>query len=150
MLICLAITCGLIGLLFLYIRQKLMMYDARINAMADLVQTIAQEITGPVKTISIDVESSKSDSDSDTECESECESECKVECKDVFPEIVIDLVQDYKISVSEDEVVKTVVIDLKNEYDNLTVKELKEKVAALRGPNLKTRKTLLEFLENKM
>ncbi len=49
--------------------------------------------------------------------------------------------------VSNDDV-KTLVLD--SPYDAMTLKELKEKVAELNGPKLKTKKELLEYLKNKM
>jgi len=35
-------------------------------------------------------------------------------------------------------------------FDSLTLKELKDKVAELNGPKLKTKKELIEFLQNKI
>jgi len=49
--------------------------------------------------------------------------------------------------VSVDDV-KTLTVEVN--YDSLSVKELKDKVAELNGPKLKTKKELLEFLKNKM
>lgn len=157
MIICLAITCGLIGLLFLYIRQKMAMYDVRLNTLTDVIQTLAHELSPGMKPINLepDPESdsdSNSDSNSDTESDSDCEGDLKpieiVINSEIKPEIKhIDLNELDKIEVSDDEV-KT--IDLSTNVNNLTVKELKEKVAAMGGPALKTRKALLEFLENKM
>ena len=44
----------------------------------------------------------------------------------------------------------TTAVELPTEFDNLTVKELKEKVAELNGPKLKTKKELIQFLQNKI
>jgi len=44
--------------------------------------------------------------------------------------------------------VKTLSVEVN--YESLSVKELKDKVAELNGPKLKTKKELLEFLKNKM
>lgn len=52
-----------------------------------------------------------------------------------------------KRKVSSDDV-KTLSVELN--YDSLSVKELKDKVAEMNGPKLKTKKELLEFLKNKM
>jgi hypothetical protein len=49
--------------------------------------------------------------------------------------------------VSVDDV-KTLSVNVN--YEALSVKELKDKVAELNGPKLKTKKELLEFLKNKM
>jgi hypothetical protein len=52
-----------------------------------------------------------------------------------------------KRKISED-TVKTLVVNV--DYDSMSVKELKEKVAELGGPKLKTKKDLVEFLKNKI
>jgi hypothetical protein len=52
-----------------------------------------------------------------------------------------------KRKISEDNV-KTLLVNL--DYDSMSVKELKEKVADLGGPKLKTKKDLVEFLKNKI
>lgn len=52
------------------------------------------------------------------------------------------------VSVDDLSEVKTLTVDVS--YDALSVKELKDKVAELNGPKLKTKKELLEFLKNKM
>ena len=52
-----------------------------------------------------------------------------------------------KRKVSSDDV-KTLSVELN--YDYLSVKELKDKVAEMNGPKLKTKKELLEFLKNKL
>lgn len=52
-----------------------------------------------------------------------------------------------KRKVSSDDV-KTLSVELN--YDSLSVKELKDKVAEMNGPKLKTKKELLEFLKNKL
>ena len=52
-----------------------------------------------------------------------------------------------KRKISEDDV-KTLVVNL--DYESMSVKELKEKVAEMGGPKLKTKKDLVEFLKNKI
>ena len=52
------------------------------------------------------------------------------------------------VSVDDVHEVKTLNVELN--YDSLSVKELKDKVAEMNGPKLKTKKELLEFLKNKM
>jgi hypothetical protein len=52
-----------------------------------------------------------------------------------------------KRKISEDDV-KTLVVNL--DYESMSVKDLKEKVAEMGGPKLKTKKDLVEFLKNKI
>jgi len=52
-----------------------------------------------------------------------------------------------KRKISEDNV-KTLQVNV--DYDSMSVKELKERVADLGGPKLKTKKDLVEFLKNKI
>lgn len=75
----------------------------------------------------------------------------------VEPVVLTDLVQHVQdvedlpkrvVSVDDVHEVKTLNVELN--YDSLSVKELKDKVAEMNGPKLKTKKELLEFLKNKM
>ena len=166
-IVCLAITFGLIGLLFLYIRQKMGVYELRLNTLTDVVQTLAQELATPLHNeIEPDLDSDSDDStDSEESTDSECEDiEIKVkviELEKPIEQVTIELdekikvmdetieVMDEKIEVSDEETVKTIKIEL-NPYESLSVKELKEKVAEMGGPVLKTKKALLEYIEKKM
>ena len=168
MLIYLAISCGLIGLLFLYVRQKIQSVEVRINTISDILREFTHELAGPMQhQLNQDIQNlniqgiPESDS-SDSESESDCDSDESSDSEESFvqPElenIILDQplesiqldVDSEKIEVSDDEEIKVVSIE-KSPYDGLSVKELKEKVAQLGGPsNLKTKKLLLEFLEKK-
>jgi hypothetical protein len=70
----------------------------------------------------------------------EVESSPAIEIEEVDTELP-------KRKVSSDDV-KTLSVEIN--YESLSVKELKDKVAEMNGPKLKTKKELLEFLKNKM
>ena len=138
MLVVFAILGTLIGLLFLYIRQKLAVYETRLNLLTDTVQTIASLNHMEYK----DCESEESE-ESESEDESEDESEeinlkCdEIKCEEIDLEtktIVLEPV----VTVSDDVVT--------SEYDKFSLKELKEKVVLLGGPKLRTKKELVDFL----
>jgi len=74
----------------------------------------------------------------DEEEEVEIEDVEEVEIKDYEPEI--KMIQLPKTTVSDDDV---------SEFDGLSLKELKEKVAELEGPKLKTKKECIDFLKIK-
>jgi len=165
MLICLAISCGLIGLLFLYIRQKIYVFEMRLNTISDIVKELTQELAGPRLHTFQEIENdsdteSESESDSDTDYDKASEDESDQESIHVTldevkiePDVIqlsppLEIVDD-KIEVSDDEEIKMIVIE-KSQYDGLSVKELKAKVVELGGPSsLKTKKALLDFLEKK-
>lgn len=155
--------------MFLYFRQKMAYYEVRLSLLSDTVQTMAG-----ITRLSLHESDSESD---ESECESECESENdpKIINLNSFsePEITIELTKiepdlstEELIVVSDDEakpvevpdtievteidITETKKIELPTEFDNLTVKELKEKVAELNGPKLKTKKELIQFLQNKI
>ena len=52
------------------------------------------------------------------------------------------------IEVSDDESVKKITVD--NEYSQLSLKDLKQKVNDLGGPPLKTKQALINFLKKKV
>lgn len=165
MMFCLAITVALIAVLFLYIRMKFQSYEVRLQLMADTIQTMAGITRGALQSEddgSVDSESVDSESvESDSECEStrypsmeECmptPQRVTVSDDDVkhvtLPEMdEVELLPDVmKLSVSNDPETKTVA--LPTPFDGLSVKELKEKVAELNGPKLKSKKELLDFLQ---
>ena len=140
----------LIGLLFMFVRQKLSALESRVNLLTDTVQTMA----GFTR-----VESDEeSDTDTDTESESESESEeeyptIEQETPTYFPTnevkpVEIKVVSDDEVELTEVEVKK---IKLEGpDYESLTLKELKDKVTDLGGPKLRTKKELLDFLKNVM
>jgi hypothetical protein len=150
LMIGLAILFVLMVAMFLFFRQKMAYYEVRLALLSDTVQTMAGITTA----------SRESDSETETEIDSEsdCESEPKIinlvdyQVQPNFP-VEIELIDDIKVEpddlivVSDDDTKK---IDLPTEFDNFTVKELKEKVAELNGPKLKTKKELIQFLQNKI
>lgn len=136
----------LIGLLFMFVRQKLSALESRVNLLTDTVQTMAG------------FKRLESDTEDDTDEESE-EEESEEEM--YFPKIEIEPEKlDMKV-VSDDEIELTEMNEVNEEnvkkiqlegvdYDSLTLKELKDKVAELGGPKLRTKKELLDFLKNIM
>jgi len=141
----------LIGLLFMFVRQKLSALESRVNLLTDTVQTMAGFSR---------VEEEDDEEDEDEESESEDEEE-----KGYFTGIAFENVcmekEDMKV-VSDDEVeielseVNEIKEDVKKiqlegpDYESLSLKELKDKVSDLGGPKLRTKKELLDFLKNVM
>ena len=144
----------LIGLLFMFVRQKLSALESRVNLLTDTVQTIAG-----FRRVESDTEDD-TDEESDSD-ESEAPETYFAKEESYFPTIVKEtpMEPDMKV-VSDDEVeielneineVKDVKkIQLEGDYENLSLKELKDKVAELGGPKLRTKKELLDFLKNIM
>jgi hypothetical protein len=149
----------MIGLLFMFVRQKLSALESKVNLLTDTVQTMAG-----LNRLSYEADSSESEEDEDEESEEEEESEDEDEVKD--PEIVdvsepevINLTWDVNPISLEPEpepevktitLEKRVVSDDNVDYESLTLKELKDKVTDLGGPKLRTKKELLDFLKNKI
>lgn len=196
-IICLALSCLLVGLLYVYMRQQFAAQDRKISDLTQLVASVATELqqqTGPypfaappqhpameVKrlpervTVSDDSESevdTDDEDDSDSESEDEVEKKetntkekekekepsktTEVEVKEEYPTIETeDIVEDTSIILDIGEGVKTInlfdtVEVVKQNYDKLTVKELKDLVSKESGPaSLKTKKDLIDFLEKK-
>ena len=141
----------LIGLLFMFVRQKLSALESRVNLLTDTVQTMA----GFTR-----VESDE-ESDTDTESESESESEeeyptIEQETPTYFPTnevkpVEIKVVSDDEVELTDITEVEVKKIKLEGpDYESLTLKELKDKVTDLGGPKLRTKKELLDFLKNVM
>jgi hypothetical protein len=142
----------LIGLLFMFVRQKLSALESRVNLLTDTVQTMA----GFTR-----VESDE-ESDTDTETESESESEeeeyptIEQETPTYFPTnevkpVEIKVVSDDEVELTDITEVEVKKIKLEGpDYESLTLKELKDKVTDLGGPKLRTKKELLDFLKNVM
>jgi len=164
MILGLAITFVLLASMFLYFRQRFYIYDQRLELLSNTVQTMAGITRASLTECSDTAESGheNSESDEDEECQSEpdiddyenvvtnFEPTNAVEVKEVlFPkEVDIRDPTPEKRVVSDDIVVKK--IELPTPWDSLNVKELKEKVAELNGPKLKTKKELVDFLQNKI
>jgi len=161
MILGLAITFALLAAMFLYFRQKFYIYDQRLDLLSNTVKTMAGITCASLTDCDHESEAEESEAEeSDNESvESEQSIEKyenvitdykpeNVEVKEVvFPEVDIDFTPEKRV-VSDDIVVKK--IDLPTPWDSLSVKELKEKVAELNGPKLKTKKELIDFLQNKI
>lgn len=150
----------MIGLLFMFVRQKLSALESKVNLLTDTVQTMAG-----LNRLSYEADSSESEEDSDEESEEEEESEDEdepvkdPEIVDVSEPEVINLTWDVNPISLESEpepevktitLEKRVVSDDNVDYESLTLKELKDKVTDLGGPKLRTKKELLDFLKNKI
>jgi hypothetical protein len=185
-IICLALTCLLIGLLYVYMRQLFSAQDRKIGDLTQLVASVATELqqggvlpaSPPSSTLpsslpssSVEVkrlpervtvsddsesegdtdnESSESDSESESSETEQEPTEIKLENTIQVEEdisIVLDLCEDGTKTINLFETVDTTKIQ---NFDKLTVKELKELVAKVGGPgSLKTKKELIDFLEKK-
>jgi len=161
----------ILGLLFLlgmfYVKRRLDTNDKRLDLLTDTIQTMAGM---RMEEIDKEEEEEEEDEDSDDSEEEEEEEEIKNdlwtedtpvlkwdriteltvpdEVDGESPEIrvlsleepEIKLIQLPKTTVSDDDV---------TDFDGLTLKELKEKVAELDGPKLKTKKECIDFLKIK-
>ena len=144
----------LIGLLFMFVRQKLSALESRVNLLTDTVQTMAG------------FRRVESDTEDDTDEESESdESEApetyfpKIEEETYFPKTPVRMepepdmkvVSDDEVEIELTEINEVKKIQLEGpDYESLSLKELKDKVAELGGPKLRTKKELLDFLKNIM
>jgi hypothetical protein len=165
----LAITLILMVVFFLYVRQKLIIFENRLELMSETIQTMAGVTRAALQ--DSDEESEHSDSDSSEESEHELQLDYEEPEQEVYPERVTVSDDDVKkISVPENEILEELEVkkmveleevevkkltlssldEVKNALDSLTLKELKDKVAELNGPKLKTKKELIEFLQNKI
>ena len=141
----------LIGLLFMFVRQKLSVLESRVNLLTDTVQTIAG-----FRRVEDDEEDEEDEEEDEEEDDDEEEEEEEVinpiflEVNEPFTkQIVSDDEEEVKvITLDKDEEIKT--ISLANDYESLSLKELKDKVTELGGPKLRTKKELLDFLKNIM
>ena len=143
----------LIGLLFMFVRQKLSALESRVNLLTDTVQTMAG--FSRVEPDSEDEEEESESDDSDSESEQFDQIEPEIQFEQIEPEIHFDRIEPEKEEmkvVSDDEVevnVKKIQLEAPD-YESLTLKELKDKVEELGGPKLRTKKELLDFLKNKI
>ena len=141
-----------IGLLFMYVRQKLSALESRVNLLTDTVQTMA----GFTRI----EDESDDESEEESEEESEKEDEINEPEKGYFPVLEMKefpTIEKEEIKVvSDDEIEEVNEVTVKKiqlegpDYESLTLKELKDKVAELGGPKLRTKKELLDFLKNVM
>ena len=155
-MIVLAITVVLIVALFMYVRQRFMVFESRLELLSDTIQTMAGVTCATLQ----DSDSESDESDTETEC-----SELQVEYEERFPTPERTMVSDDDVKrvilpeteVEEIEVKKTDHVEevepeakqivVNTSLESLTLKELKDKVAELNGPKLKTKKELLDFLQ---
>ena len=174
MFICLAITCLLVGLLYVYVRQQLKYQNDQLEQLMGMVKCMVapheQEIPRletprlPTKVIVSDDESDESESESD---ESDAESietvePDKADVKE--PEITNEVEEITELSTSDmayetKEVKMDEMADMLNiigidiscmvrpvDLETLSVKELRAKVAEVGGPTLKTKREMIQYL----
>jgi len=152
----------LIGLLFMFVRQKLSALESRVNLLTDTVQTIAgfRRVEEEEDEEEEDEEDEEDEDDEDDE-EEEVQNPIFLEVNEPFTkQIVSDDEEEVKlITLDKDEEVKLITLEkdeeiktisLANDYESLSLKELKDKVTELGGPKLRTKKELLDFLKNIM
>lgn len=178
-MLCLAITWVLVLVVFLYFRYKMSQYEDRLNLLTTTIQTMAGFNFKIGKCPESEEEEEESESECESEehaFDREWEpktiiSEPVWEPKTItLPEPVfekgwvepihLEKVDEPKRNVSDDVInevnevnddqeVKTIEEPVRT-LEDLTVKELKEKVALVNGPKLKTKKELIDFLQNKI
>lgn len=167
----LAITLILMGVFFFYVRQKLVSFENRLELLSQTIQTMAG-----VTRAALQDDDSVEESDSDQDEETDNELQLDYEEPELYPERVTVSDDDVKkISLPENEILEELEVkkvqpeeledknvdevkkltltsldEVKTELDTLTLKELKDKVAELNGPKLKTKKELIEFIQNKI
>ncbi len=162
----------LVGLLFLFVRQKIYSFEHRLNLLTDTIQTIAGLNVQSIK----EDEEEEEDEDEDEEEE---EEEDEDEKEEVFPfktirlesigplepleplkfefnfEPAVELTNPEIQEINEPmEMVESKVITLERVvsddiYEKMTVKELKEKVSEVDGPKFKTKKEMIDFLKSR-
>lgn len=174
--VCLAISCLLIGLLYVYVRQQFAAQTSQINQLTGLIKTMAAELTPKAIEkekeiervlddrieVSDDSESESDDSDSDSDEEIRLEPKVirlePVEAKadsprsvDVLPlelsEFAMDLPETLEEAVLD---ISSKKINIEPNYDSWSLKDLKAKISELGGPTLKTKKLMVEYLEKKV
>ena len=178
-MLCLAITWVLILTSFFYFRYKMAQYDNRLDLLTRTIQTMAggmQMKYSESETESDEESESEEEPEESDEPEKQSAKVIKLEesryplnvyeNKDDSEESKLD---EPKLDVSDEEEVSDTTqallspseelvevnevkeIELKEPtLEDLTVKELKEKVSLLNGPKLKTKKELIDFLQNKI
>lgn len=151
----------LIGLLFMFVRQKLSALESRVNLLTDTVQTMA----GFRRVEDEDEDEEDDEEDDEDDEDDEDEEDDKEGYFAINPlDIKFEINEVEKQVVSDDEVDEVDVVDVielndtevkkinleSPDYENLTLKELKDKVTELNGPKLRTKKELIDFLKNKI
>ena len=186
--VCLAISCLLVGLLYVYVRQQFAIQTTQICQLTGLIRSMAVEMTPETKKDEAVIEVAKlgperiavsDDSESD-------DSDSEHSSTEVEPEIIVDTFADtsFKVESSYEsanfvvdrlpngtfvferpadviqgpEVVELTLLEetvlepprqivIETNYESWSMKDLKEKISKMGGPNLKTKKLMLEFLE---
>ena len=176
--VCLAISCLLIGLLYVYVRQQFAVQTNQIAQLTGLIKTMAAELTPKAIEpkekeivddrieVSDDSESESDDSDSESDEEAprviRLDPEAKVEIPpvvrtesprsvDVLPLEISEFALDLPETLEEavlDISSKKIVIE--TNYESWSLKDLKAKISELGGPSLKTKKLMVEYLEKKV
>jgi hypothetical protein len=161
--VCLAISCLLIGLLYVYVRQQFAAQNNTIGELSRFIRGMAAEVTEKeIKVVQEDEKEDKQvlievsdDSESDSDSESESGDEgadirtfdiesVKVEMPELLePEVLPEIIE-----VVVEETAKKIVLE--TNYEQWSLKELKEKISGMGGPNLKTKKLMIEYLEKKV
>ena len=110
-LICLAMSCGLTAILYLYLKQRLSMIETRLNTLTDLAQTLASELyqkekqqLGQEPRPELVDESSESESEDETDSDDESDSDSKSEEYEVISDIhlnEVNLEQTKQIPLNE-------------------------------------------------
>jgi hypothetical protein len=143
---------------FFFVRQKLIHFENRLDLMSDTIQTMAGVTRAALQ---------DSDDSDESECSSECSSDSEMETREPTPERLTVSDDDVKrVTLPENDILEDIEVKkmvLSNEVEDLvklpemdksleslTLKELKDKVAELNGPKLKTKKELIDFLQNKI
>ena len=164
----------ILGLLFLlgmfYVKRRLDANDKRLDLLTDTIQTMAG-----IRMEEIEKESEEDEESEESESESESEDESVDSTKNVLwtredtpvlqwdriaeinvPDEVDGQTTELKVLTLDEPEIKTIQLpkttvsdDDVTEFDGFTLKELKEKVAELSGPKLKTKKECIEFLKIK-
>jgi len=192
--ICLAISCLLVGLLYVYVRQQFAQQSAQITSLAEMMRSVAEEVANsktrpdlkcfsmPMQTVQsfdpiVVEDASESDADEEGETDDEgSDSEADErqpvsddEVEDDRKQVQTDQIMEYVINVpaptiseappsmeeitevilnsEEPSLAKVVVLETSN-FEEWSMKQLKEKVNQMGGPgSLRSKKAMVEFLE---
>ena len=192
--ICLAISCLLVGLLYVYVRQQFAQQSAQITSLAEMMRSVAEEVANSktrtdLKCLSMPMhavqsfdpvvveDASESDTDEEGETDDEgSDSEADErqpvsddEVEDDRKQVQTDQIMEYVINVpaptiseappsmeeitevilnsEEPSLAKVVVLETSN-FEEWSMKQLKEKVNQMGGPgSLRSKKAMVEFLE---
>ena len=176
MFICLAITCLLVGLLYVYVRQQLKYQNDQLEQLMGMVKcmVVPQEIPRletqrlPTKVVVSDDESDESDDESESDESSAVESVKDQEITEVN-DVVNEGADITELSTSDmvacDEIKEIKMDDMASmlniigvdiscmlhpvDLETLSVKELRSKVAEVGGPTLKTKRDMIQYLSSR-